>query len=550
MPSIYTRWDDPRDVTTSGLSKYKLISQTLARRKVHSKEHLNRLLLLDFELPSLDEPDFDDFVHEINAAKERQASVVVFGDYDVDGISSTKVMTDGLKEYGLNARHYIPSRSGEGYGLKEQSISAIKEAGCDVLVTVDCGIKSVDEIEYAKSLGMKVIVTDHHLPGSKLPAADAIVNPQLLWSDSENKEIAGVATAWFCLRALMGDAVDKYLDLVALGTLADVMPLSVPLNRYLVRRGLDMINSNPSIGVKALMEVLGLNNSYSPPLVAETVVFKITPCLNAVSRMSDPKIAFDLLNSADYSSALKLARELNDLNQSRKVIQETYFSKAKERIEDDEILPIVHYYEPDIPKGILGLIASNLSERYRRPAFVTSGRDEYLWGSCRVPFGYNAVNILDQCSDYLEEYGGHSSAAGFKVKSGMLDDFSARIVSAEIPKIDVQAFSVNVDAFAENFAEIVDTGFQREFMNLEPFGSKFAYPVISSRNVKVVSVNVFGKTEDHCKLMLEDSLGNRIEALLFFCGAIPNKIKAAVDICYTIHMEKKPVLYLQGVSIL
>lgn len=550
MPSIYTRWEDPHHINTSNLSKYNLISQTLTRRKIYSKDQLDQLLLLNFELPSLDEPDFDDFVHEINNAKDKQSSVVVFGDYDVDGISSTKVMLDGLKMYGLNVRYYIPSRSGEGYGLKEQSIAALKEEGCDVLVTVDCGIKSINEVEYAKLLGMKVIITDHHLPGSTLPAADVVVNPQLLWSDSDNKEIAGVATAWLCLKALIGDDADKYLDLVALGTLADVMPLSVPLNRYLVRRGLDIINTAPSVGVKALMEVLGLNNSYSPPLVAETVVFKITPCLNAASRMSDPKIAFDLLNSSDYSSALKIARELNELNQSRKTMQETYVSKAKDKIEDDEIFPIIHYYDPEIPKGILGLIASNLSERYRRPVFVTSGSGDYLWGSSRVPRGYNAVDILDQCCEYLEEYGGHSSAAGFKVKSGMLDDFSARIVSAEIPKVDVRAFSVNVDVFAENFTEIVDAGFQKEFMSLEPFGAMFSYPVISSRNIKVVSVNVFGKSDDHCKLVLEDSLGNRIEALLFFCGAIPNKIKAAIDICYTIHMEKKPVLYLQGVSIL
>ena len=354
-------------------------------------------------------------------------TVAVYGDYDVDGITSACLVTSYLRSRGLSCLPYIPSRLGEGYGLNSAALDTIKAAGASLVITVDCGITAVQEAEHARSLGLDLIITDHHECGShELPQAYAVVDPKRPDCPYPNKSLAGVGVAFKLLCAVDGDAgalLDEYADLVAAGTVADVMPLTDE-NRYLVRRGLAKLNSDPRPGVEALLSECG---GKIKRLNATTVGFTIAPRINAAGRLGNAALGARLLLSRTYDEALPLAKELCRLNRERQELEQEIWVEAHELLRRSPPTEPIVLASESWHQGVIGIAASRLAEEYGLPCVMICIDGGHGKGSCRSFGGFNLFDALAACSDCLEGFGGHALAAGLTIKPENIDLFRERL---------------------------------------------------------------------------------------------------------------------------
>ncbi len=438
--------------------------------------------------------------------------LAVWGDYDVDGVTSVALAKTVLAGHGIEIVHYLPDRREEGYGLNAEAIKELRAQGVEVLLTADCGISDVDPIQAARELGMTVVISDHHLPPDTLPPAHAICNPRL--GDCPCPDLAGVGVTFFLMAALnnqlsphTGRRVDmrSVLDFAALGTLADVVKLTGQ-NRILVKNGLLLIDTPSRPGLAALKEVSG--SSPAARLTAGQVVFGLTPRINAAGRLGAAQIALDLLLCTDHNQAAHLARRLDEINQDRRAEEQRIFAAALElALKTPQRAGFVLFGE-DWHPGVIGIVASRLAEHFYRPALVLCRKGETLKGSGRSIPEFDLHAGLAACSDLLLTYGGHKQAAGLSIEPRklpfLIERFDA-LVRATLG--DNPAPSIHIDARLP-FDQALNPDLLKELDLLQPFGPGNSEPVFASPPLLLRAIRRFGQKGEHAELQLTDESCN------------------------------------------
>lgn len=478
-------------------------------------------------------PDMKVAVQRLIQAREKQERVVIYGDYDADGVTATALLVDGLARLGLQVQHYIPNRFDHGYGVNAEAVRQFANEGVDLVVSVDCGVRAFEEIDLAGSLGVDFIVTDHHHPSSTLPNAIAVVNPRRLVELDQFKSYSGVGIAYFLLSAI-GQAVDasaladEYLDLVAIGTVADLAPL-VDHNRTLVSRGLEMLNKDPRPGLQALIEVSG----YKPgKLSSNSIGFGLAPRLNAAGRLDSAESAYQLLMADDVNTATPLAVELEGVNRDRRRLTDKAIELARDKIgEMDDATHLIFAMDASFNEGVVGLAASRLVEEFYRPAVVAVIDEHGCRGSARSIPEFHITEAFEQCSDLLSKFGGHAAAAGFETSTDKIPDFLERlnVISGDSlggqelkPKLQIDA-SIGFDEIDDELMAFIE--------KLEPSGMENPRPVLATKEVEVVSKRRVGANGAHLKLALND--GRRyFDCIAFRMGEKADRIDRTIDVAY------------------
>ncbi|WP_462326853.1 single-stranded-DNA-specific exonuclease RecJ [Desulfobaculum sp.] len=495
----------PSDIATwaDSLSVTPLIANLLWQRGQHSLQDMDIFLTPGLKhLAPLDAlPGLMDAAQVLADGLTAGKTFAVWGDYDVDGVTSTALVTDFLERRGYTARHHLPNRFTEGYGLNIEGLEALAAEGVDLLLTVDCGITSIDEIARAKELGMTVVVSDHHLPGEALPAADAVVDPRL--ADCPCPDLAGVGVAFLLMaalnRLLPGDPIDvrQFLDLVALGTVADVVKLQGE-NRILVKNGLLLLGEARRPGVAALKEASGF--SPSAALGAGQVGFGLGPRINAAGRIGEAENALKLLLAKDYDTARPLAAKLDTLNTERRSTEDTILKQAKEQAEQQLDRIGLVLYHPDWHPGVIGIVASRIVEAHYRPTLIITQENGHLKGSGRSTKEFDLYAGLCDCADTLLGFGGHKQAAGLSLEEANLDALRDAFDAAVAKQCGDEPLTPTLYVDGELAFADIDFTLLKELELLQPYGMGNAEPVFTSRAVRVQRRRVFGK--NHVKLDL------------------------------------------------
>ncbi len=473
--------------------------------------------------------DMDVATERLHVALEKGENIQVYGDYDVDGVSGCTLLYLVLSRMvGSKVSYYIPDRISEGYGLSKEAIRESAEKGINLIVTVDCGVTAVEEIRYAKELGIDVIVCDHHEPGDELPPAVAVLDPKRPDCPYPFKELAGVGVGFKFLQGLYAhlgleqSELDEYLDIVAIGSCADIVPL-VDENRILVRHGLDRVNFNPRFGVRALIESSGLAKK---EITAGLIVFVLAPRINAVGRMGDARRGVQLLAAESLQKAREMAKELEKENRLRRNVDEITFKEALEIVEtklDPENDYAFVLYKRDWHPGVIGIVASRIVERYYRPTIMISVVDGVGKGSARSVANFNVYEAIKECSEFLTTFGGHKYAAGLTIPEDNIPAFIEKfkeVARRELTEEDlVPVMKVDCEVELKEF----DERLIRLLKLMGPFGPLNLRPIFVSRNLRVVGEpTVVGN--NHLKLSVEQdgvimsaigfNLGDRLSHIL------------------------------------
>lgn len=487
--------------------------------------------------------DMQQAVDRLNRAMGRKERILVYGDYDVDGCTAVALVYKFLQQYYSNIDYYIPDRYEEGYGISKKGVDFAAETGVKLIIVLDCGIKAVEEIAYAKSLGIDFIICDHHVPDEVLPCAVAILNPKRVDNTYPYTHLSGCGVGFKFMQAFAvsnGIEFNKLmplLDLCAVSIASDIVPV-MGENRILAYHGLRCLNSNPSIGLQAIIEVCGLADR---ELTMNDIIFKIGPRINASGRMQNGKEAVELLVERDYPAALDKAGRINLYNEARKDLDKQMTEQAIEQVKDlphlDDRRSIVIYNE-EWHKGVIGIVASRLTEQYYRPAVVLTRSEGMATGSARSVTGFDVYKAVQSCSDLLENFGGHTYAAGLTLKVENLDEFSSRFeayVSDHILDEQTEA-SIHIDAVLD-FKDVTFR-FYQQLKRFAPFGPQNPKPVFCTHRVYDYGTSkVVGRGQEHIKLELVDNKSNNVMNGIAFgqsSQARYIKTKRAFDICYTI----------------
>ena len=535
------------DYTVKSLADSLNISEVLARLLV-LREIKTFAQAKYFFRPSL-ESLYDPFLMDgmetattrvITALTENEL-ITIYGDYDVDGTCSTALLYMFLKELGANVEYYIPKRLTEGYGLSMQSMDFVKERGTDLLITVDCGITAIEETEYANTLGMDVIICDHHQPKEELPPALAVLDPLKPQCNYPFGYLSGAGVA-FKLAQGVSERIGKrnlplkYLDLVALAGAADIVPL-IDENRVLVKEGFNLINENPRPGILALVKI---SNMEPGNLTSGQVVFTIAPRINAVGRLGDAERAVELLITEDIEKAVELAQVLESENIERRKIDEDTFERALDFVEStldlDTDIPIVLHAENWHP-GVIGIVASRLVEKYYRPTVMLTTVDGVAKGSARSISNFNIYEALKKCEDLLIHFGGHQAAAGLAVEIENLEEFKTKfkqVVKESLTEADLHP-EVMIDSKIK-FSEITPKFF-RIIDQFSPFGPGNMRPVFLAENVEMVSSPRIVGNNHLLVCFRQNGSDKTFDCIGFNLGEYFNKIiqpDVALDIVFTI----------------
>ena len=496
-----------------------LVSGVLASRGVDTAETAAEFLTQETSLthsPFLMR-DMDRAVERISQALANGEKIAIFGDYDVDGITATCIMVDYLKSRGAEVVHYIPRRIEDGYGLSCEAIEGLRRGGATLLVTVDCGITGVEEVAFARSIGMDVVVTDHHECKEALPEASAVVDPRRTDCGYPFKHLAGCGVALKLVLALGGPDREealfaRYCTLAAIGTVADVMQMSGE-NRTIVSRGLDSIEHSDFIGLHALLKEAGLTGK---DISSVQIGFVLAPRINAAGRMGAADLAADLLEADDPAEAELLAKRLCDLNRERQAVEQAICADAIgqiEKLRSEERSALVLSSEA-WHQGVVGIVASRLSEKYSCPSFMIHLKDGTGKGSCRSYGGFNLFAALDACSDLLEGFGGHELAAGFTIQESNIDAFRQRMnryvrsaMDGELP-----VSSLDIDAAITSPGEVTLDQVE-SLTHLEPYGAGNSRPVFALLGATVDSLQSVGQGR-HLKVRLSKGT-SRFDAIFF-----------------------------------
>lgn len=489
----------------------------LARRGVKTKKQTQKFFKPDYAEETHDPyllKGMKQAVQLIKQAIHNKSHFLIYGDYDADGVCASVILQDTLNALGADkVSVYIPHRQEEGYGMNKQALDNAFHNGVDVVITVDCGSTNFDEAKHCKELGMKLIITDHHTVLDTTPECDSFINPHQKGDKYPFKNIAGTTVAFKLACALLTHyrATHKdtklpiqgwekwFLDLVALATITDVMPV-VGENRALVTYGLMVLSKTRRVGLQALMVVC--NISANARLSSFTLGFLLGPRINAAGRMSHANIAFNLLNAKTKQDAYVLARKINDLNEQRKKLVEDILEEIQsQEFQSKEaiVLGSEHW-----PVGVLGIVAGRLCDTYQKPAFIYQRQHSNIVGSARTPHNFNTVSILEQCSGVLKKFGGHAQAGGFTASCNNEENFQQQVITTakKITPVEfIPVLSIDYELKQADIPRELYTTLQ----NLEPFGEGNQEPVFLMKNVVVHNQETVGRKQNHLKLWLKRS---------------------------------------------
>ena len=512
-------WSLPSALDANGLSGQvpPAIAQVLVKRGVDTPQKLATLLDPPHRLPydPLRIAGMDTALKRGYAAVNAGERVGVFGDFDVDGITGTAIIAEGLSSLGVPVTPYLPHRVDEGHGLSNRAIDTLAAQGVTLIVTVDCGITAFEEVDYAKSLGVDVIITDHHLPHNGVPDAVASLNLKIPGGNYPFLDLCGAGLAFKLVQGLFefyGQPWDPgLLELAALGTIADLVPL-LDENRYLVREGLRELANTRRPGLRALYSSARIDPD---DITAETVSFQIAPRLNSAGRMGDPMDSYRLLTTGSPEEATALAHKLESLNLERRAVSEETYAIANQLVEDQGELPSMLVISDErFVRGVAGLIAGRLVDRYRRPAVVIAVEGEYSVASGRSIPSFDIAAAIESCEDLLVRFGGHSQAAGLTVPTSAIPQLKQRLEAYSAQSLDTQGLdrTLEIDAVID-LAELDDEAV-RWINDLEPFGPANARPVFAGLGAKVLEYAHMGREQQHLRLRVEQN-GAQFTALAF-----------------------------------
>jgi len=512
-------WSLPTALNTDALSGHvpPAIAQVLVKRGIDTPQKLNFIIEPPHKLPydPLRIPGMDTALRRLYAAVNNGERVGIFGDFDVDGITGTAIISEGLSSFGVPITPYLPHRVDEGHGLSNAAIDTLAEQGVSLIVTVDTGITSFAEVDYAKSRDVDVIITDHHLPHDRLPNAVTVLNPKIPGGDYPFFELCGAGIGFKLVQGLFefyGQPWDPgLLELAALGTIADLVPL-LDENRYLVREGLRELANTRRPGLRALY---GSARVDPAEITAETVSFQIAPRLNSAGRMGDPMDSFRLLTTTSPEEAGTLTHKLESLNMERRAVSEESYAIADQLVEDLGELPSVLVISDErFLRGVAGLIAGRLVDRYRRPAIVIAVEGEYSVASGRSIPEFNIVAAMESCEDLLVRFGGHSQAAGLTIPTADIPQFKSRLEAYSAQSLRTQDLVRKLEIDAVITLDELNEGMVRWINDLEPYGPGNPRPVFASMGVKVLETFHMGREQQHLRLKVETS-GVGFTALAF-----------------------------------
>ena len=481
----------------------QLIGSILASKKVISKDEIREFLNPtrdDFHDPFL-MPDMEKAVERILIAIQNKEKIIIYGDYDVDGITSVTVLKKFLEEQGLKTGEYIPNRLNEGYGLNKEAVKNISEQGYTLIITVDCGISCIEEIEYAKELGMEVIVTDHHEPGEIIPDCLAVVDAKRKDNKYPFNQLAGVGVVFKLIQSislklnLEAKEYLKYLDIVCVGTISDIVPL-IDENRVITKLGLKLVEKTRNIGLKTLLESTGYKEINST-----TISFGIAPRINACGRMGEEKEALELFLTNNIQEAKQISERLNQYNIERQETEKQIFKQAIQEIEEEnKDVPCIILGKEGWHHGIIGIVASKVTDIYFKPSILICFEGEEGKGSGRSIPGFDLHDAVMNCNTYVERFGGHSMAIGINVKKENFEKFKKEFeeyvqnshINDIIPIIKIDK---EIDLRKINIQDI------RDLKLLEPYGEANKMPLFLIKNMKIQSIRTLSEGK-HIKLKL------------------------------------------------
>jgi single-stranded-DNA-specific exonuclease len=529
---------DKRLVSSSGLSP--LVAQLLYNRGLTEPSQLEPFIIGDKRLsgdPWL-LPDMHLAVARLYRALLSGENIAVYGDFDADGITGTALLVQGLSSLGVKVTPYIPHRLTEGYGLKTIALENLHRQGISLVITVDCGITALAEVKRAKRLGLDIIITDHHTPLPEIPPAIAIINAKRMDSDYPFSELTGAGVAIKLLQALFQGIgkerqLDDLLDLVAVGTIADMAPLSGE-NRYLVKQGLKLINTTPRLGIREIISQAGLSPG---SLDAESISWIIAPRLNAAGRLAHAMTSYKLLMTDSVQEARGLAIWLEQKNSERQRLTTNVLAKAREQIQAQGISPLLIASDSNYPVGIVGLVASRLAEEFYRPAIVIRTGEKISSGSCRSIPEFNIILALNQCSRLLSQFGGHSQAAGFILPTNnlaRLKQYLSQLAAEQLAAVDLRP-QLNIDAEV-SLPELSGNTF-RTIQQLAPFGRGNPAPTFLSQRTEVVDCRPMGSNGEHLRMKLKQG-GVVWDGVGFRLGNYLAEVSPSLDIVYNLEVDR------------
>lgn len=463
-------------------------------------------------------PDMEIAVPRIINAIENKEKIVIYGDYDVDGITSISVLKKFLEDRGLEVSEHIPNRLDEGYGLNKEAIDEINKSGCKLMITVDCGISGLEEVEYANSLGIETIITDHHEPLDELPKAIAVIDAKIKTNKYPFNQLAGVGVVFKLIQAIsikLGlDEKEylKYLDLVCIGTISDIVPL-VDENRVIAKLGLKLVEVTRNIGLRTLLDSIGYKKINSM-----SVSFGIAPRINACGRMGHADEALKLFLTNDKTEAIRLTQKLNDYNKERQDIEKNIFEEALNKINEENIeeKSAIVLGGDNWHHGVIGIVASKITDMYFKPSILICFEDNKGKGSGRSIPGFDLHKALCETSQYLEKYGGHAMAVGLSLSKEKFEDFKKVFQEyADSKDINEIVPIINIDKLITE--KELNLEAVRDLEKLEPFGEANKCPLIAYKNLKIDSIRVLTEGK-HMKLTLKTEKNNIITAMGFNMG--------------------------------
>lgn len=481
------------------------VAELLFRRGLRTAAAIEGFLTggINVDAPGL--PDLEIGVAHLVRAITAGERICVYGDYDTDGITSTTLLASLLTELGASVEYYIPNRFRDGYGMNRRAVEGLAQAGVRLILTCDCGIRNLEEVAAARALGLTVVVTDHHELGPDLPNAHAVINPKRLPADHSCHMLPGVGTAYLVARQLLRaldrepEGADRWLDLVAVGIIADVVPLT-GANRELARRGLSRIHSAPCAGLQALLEVSGLQGHPDE----EELAFQVIPRLNSAGRLADASLGVRLLLAGDPDEARELAVQLDQLNQERRKLTGAVVESAGAEVREGS--PAILLFRGEWHEGVLGIAAGRLAEQHGVPTLLMARRhgSGMLVGSARAPAGFPLHEALQSCGEYLVKYGGHAAAAGFSLLEERLPAFRAAMLEEVRRRTRPGPGPSQGEADLLLPLEAVTRELYEDLRRAAPFGEAHPAPVLCAEQARVLSARPIGRGDRHLRLVLRD----------------------------------------------
>ena len=504
----------------------KLLATILANRGIVEEKQIDKFLhpkRSDFYNP-YEMPDMEIAVSRIIKAIENEEKTIIYGDYDVDGITSVTVLKSFLEERGLEVAEYIPNRLNEGYGLNNNAVEKIASQGYTLMITVDCGISAVEEVRYANELGIETIITDHHEPGNELPAALAVVDAKRKDNKYPFRNLAGVGVV-FKLSQAIGMRLDleekeylKYLDIVCIGTISDIVPL-VDENRVIVKLGLKLVEQTKNLGLKSILKSAGYSK-----IDSTTISFGVAPRINASGRMGHQEDALKLFLSKEIDEVNELTQKLNDYNRIRQETEKNIYAEVISKIEKDNLSEknTIVVMGKNWHHGVIGIVSSKITEMYFKPSILLCEEDDCGKGSGRSIPGFDLYEALTECKEFIDRFGGHSMAIGINIKKEKFKNFKDKLEEIATQKhiediVPILKIDAQVSLY-EISKDMVDS-----LKELEPFGEENKTPLFVFKNLKIDSIRALSEGK-HLKLTLKDSK-NIVNAIGFNLGELTNEYK-------------------------